>query len=108
MRRHPGVDIVLSTDWRSSADLSYLRGRFSQDIARRIVGCTPRLNGEHARYLEIKHVNDKFGIDRWLAIDDSSELFPIDCPNLVLVDRYTGISGKGELIVVDAFSRAFA
>lgn len=92
MRHYPDVDIILTTEWRKGCTLDYLRGMFVEDIRERIVGATPVLDGPMARYREICEVNQRFGIHRWVAIDDWKPHFPDGCPNVVFVDGRYGLN----------------
>jgi len=106
MRQWPHVDIVLSSDWRLGGDLDYLRSYFADDIAQRIVGGTYVEEGG-SRHNEIVRTCSSHGITRWIALDDTADLFPPECDYLVLLDRHRGLSGSGYEAAAKAFVEAF-
>ena len=77
--------------------LAEIRGFFSSDIARRIVGKTPDFDGKkpHTRFAEIQEYlrsSEKLNAS-WIAVDDSPELFPTDAP-LLLTESRLGFNGE--------------
>ncbi len=93
LRAAPSASIVISSPWREALTLDELREPFSADIACRIVGVTPLLegalrHGEIMRYLELHatHATD------WVALDDAVVEFPRGCPYLILCDPRTGLT----------------
>jgi hypothetical protein len=78
-----------------------LRALFSDDVASRIIGVTPRWNdiqdearwGTYVRQAEIEawlRVNGR-PWETWVAIDDQAALFRPFCKNLVLTSAATGL-----------------
>lgn len=100
LRELPALpDIVISSSWRFGVTLDWLRGHFSPDIAARIVGVTPGLQGYEAssgpgsRQREIEAWITEHRPDAsWLAIDDMRVLFDAGCPHLVHTNTATGVS----------------
>lgn len=98
MRDFPAVNIVISSTWRMQFDLDALKGRFSEDIASRIVGATPQLatNGPHMveqREAEIMAwllANDRQG-QPWIALDDAFWEFKRYRNRVVVCKRFIGL-----------------
>jgi hypothetical protein len=86
-RGYPQLQLVISSTWRQIYPLPALRGKFSPDIAARVIDVTPRFVDEkpYMRQREIlawlaKHRTPE---TPWLALDDTvSEFYP-GCPQLV-------------------------
>lgn len=68
------VEIVISSDWRNTMNLSQLRALFSVDVSARIVGTT-----NYAEYwnrgLEVLEYVEDHKIEDWVAIDDLDDHF---------------------------------
>lgn len=95
LRRSPSTAVVLSTDWRHSEDLASLRGYFSDpETVLRVVDALPILSDGPAR--RHREVEQWLRLNRWakryLAADDTPELFPAGCPYLYLTDRREGLT----------------
>ena len=99
MRRHPGVQIVISSTWRQQFGMLQLRAFFSADIARRIVGITPTYPADgpprmHIREWEIlqwlkqHHASNK----QWVALDDSQGDFREYRHRVVFCQPWEGLS----------------
>lgn len=90
MREFPDVDIVISSAWRELNSLDTLRGFFSPDIAKRIVGATPVFPAhiEARREAEIHAWLRHTGRENEpiVAVDDWPALFSPGCPFLLAVD----------------------
>ncbi|MCT9811356.1 HAD domain-containing protein [Acidovorax sp. Be4] len=96
------LQIVVSSTWRLSRSLEQLRERFSQDVAKRIVGCCPP-------FRSLSDVPPSLvGYEReaecrawlranaapwtlWLAVDDSPWLFRPFSKNLLVLNKRTGL-----------------
>ena len=83
--RHDAISkIVISSTWRLAIPLKELRGRFSADVAARIVGKTPESLEEetYERYAEIMAFLESKNIMAmpWVAIDDNPAHFPKGSP----------------------------
>lgn len=107
----PLVRIVISSTWRMQFDLDNLRGRFSREIASRIVGVTPqyqcvedrvqrvRLSGLGERESEIIEWLGQHGQEHspWIALDDAVWDFRryrdhvVECRNYVGFDDAVAI-----------------
>lgn len=80
VRQCPVSKIVISSTWRLAIPLKELRGKFSPDVAARIIGITPEIledevyerHAEIMAYLEGKNLKAM----PWVAIDDNPDLFP--------------------------------
>lgn len=109
MRDFPGVEIVVSSDWRWRARFSDLVAMFSEDIGKRIVGVTPVSGSgyEGSRYREIieylealtcrpENVDEVAPAPVWVAIDDTPELFPdaVIGRQVLLTDPAVGFDGR--------------
>lgn len=91
VREHPGLRIVISSNWQDAYSIKTLRHVFSPDVAQRIIGGTRSadLEGEaEDRHEQIQRYLHKAGVThvRWLALDDAAHEFPDDCAQLVLCD----------------------
>jgi hypothetical protein len=90
MREFPDIDIVISSAWRELNSLETLRGFFSPDIARRIIGATPvlHLEFEGRREREIRAWLRDTGREHeaFIAVDDWPALFSWNCDFLFTVD----------------------
>lgn len=106
------VDIIISSDWRISNELSSLKQLFSKDIQEKIKGCTPYVKQPcgSERYVEIKMFfkANKLQYPQWLAIDDREYYFPANVP-LLLCDSKVGLdeetAKKLESKVVQIFEK---
>lgn len=92
LREQPGVDVVISSNWRETHTLDELRGFFSDDLRPRVIGCTPILP-DARREDEILFAVREYGIAKWAAIDDRTQEFPATAAtNLVATDYLDGIT----------------
>ncbi|GEM_PF-1020807 len=92
IRQYPNTKIVISSDWRTMFSLEEIKSRFSDDIAKLIVGVTPCAelqkffrHREVLDYLESNHLTK----EAWVAIDDIAEHFPKGTP-LIVTNCYRG------------------
>lgn len=99
LRKHPGVDVVISSSWRTDRTLEQLRSLFAPDIAGRVIGTTPDRRAQygietHQRQREIDDWLREEGreYEGWLAIDDDAWRFVPGCQRLILVDSETGLT----------------
>lgn len=100
LRRHQGVEVVISSSWRVHHPLEELRGYFSPDIKQRVIDCTPILprNEVEPAATRVRQRECLTWLDAkrpgrpWLAIDDVPWLFEAGCPNLILTFHRTGFS----------------
>ena len=103
VRSFPVLDLVISSTWRLSRELSVLQSIFSPDVAARVVGANP-LYGDlievpeqlvgFEREAECKAwlANRGRSSDVWLAIDDRSWNFRPFNSNVFLVDGEVGLN----------------
>lgn len=95
LRDHPDWKVVISSSWREVYPWDKILDYFSADIQPRIIGATPVLKTKeppypaHPRFLEIQLylADNNHQASQWIALDDDAQLFPPDCPNLVLCDE---------------------
>lgn len=111
LRGFPGVDLVISSEWRKQFPLDALRARFSHDIAARIVGATPALaSAAHAgrRYVPARREAEMLqwlGLagrpadGPWLALDDAIWLFDRYRDRVVACAARTGFDGAVEAVL---------
>lgn len=102
LRGLPDIAIVISSSWREIGNLIDLRSLFSPDIARRIIGITPR-------WQEFPHLFQQVGYQRqteveawlrqsrmtwakWVAVDDKPWLFKPSLSNLVCCKPDVGLN----------------
>lgn len=90
LRRYPLVDVVISSNWRERMTFGELIDQFSEDMAQRIVGTTPAIDGEN-RQSEIETFCRRYGIQDWLVLDDRAELFSPYYWRLQLIDGRQGL-----------------
>ncbi len=109
LRKHPCVEIVVTSTWRTSRSLDELRFFFADDMRPRVVGSTPVLDrfnrdafrdmhapnlSEAYRQAEIEawlHMNRPMGAD-WLAIDDRHGWFEPGCKTLLITHPRLGFT----------------
>lgn len=85
------VKIVFSTSWREYSNLEKLKVRLPLNIQEKCVGLTPVIKEKmpHPRYHEIqKYLKD----NKWIALDDMRVLFPVNCPELFLLNGSEGFT----------------
>ena len=101
LRTWPGVDVVISSSWRSAFALSELVEILGPQVGARVVGCTPVLPRSTLRRFVLAEREQEIGmwllaswqpLRPWVALDDLSDLFFPGCPGLVLCDPREGLS----------------
>ena len=96
--QHPGVDVVISSTWRLTRSIEEIRGFFSPALRPRIVGVTPKLNGDSPeRFVREAEVAMWLrGSDQpwkaWAVLDDKAWLFKPFNDRVVLCDPAVGLS----------------
>lgn len=90
----PEVQIVIASNWRFTNSLGQLRSYLPPLVAQRVVAATgPALGGMHSRYREIETwLRSQRDVADWRALDDSAQLFPPGCPQLILCESHVGIA----------------
>jgi hypothetical protein len=91
----PVCQIIISSSWRFQFTLDQLKKILPGSISNLVVDVTGEaLNGQYARYNEIKHwlENKQKPFADWIAIDDSINEFPPNCPNLIATKSSQGIT----------------
>lgn len=104
LRGYPEIDIVLSTSWRT-AELSFLQNLFAEDIASRVIGSTPHLEGKWVRGREILDTVRRYGIRQWVVLDDDKRLFGPDFPNVIFTDFKVGLTQDHLFALTKRFDR---
>lgn len=121
LRDRPGVDIVISSSWREIHQFEELVTHFSEDLQRRVLGCTPaymsrqggqcvyadwapgptgyRREAECRRWL-LDNVDPRRA---WVAIDDTPDLFSPNCANLVVCDPRTALTQESLAVIHQRF-----
>ena len=99
LREHKDFNVVISSSWRDTMDLSKLRSYFSDDIRHRVIDKCPLVAHDpkpefwrHAEIMAWIEVNGYGG--SWLAIDDADKEFPAQFGQLVLCKPHIGIDDK--------------
>jgi hypothetical protein len=98
LKNHPGVGVVLSTNWRMSEDLASLKEWFTDaETAHRVFDVIPDLPAT-------RHGSRQREIEQWLrlnqftgpytALDDSPDLFDPGWEQLLLTDPREGLSDR--------------
>lgn len=91
LRRHPTIDVVISSNWRCHASMEYLLGLFSPDVRNRIAGATDEEPGIFAREKEVTSFATRHQLRSWIALDDEHQLFSPGFANLYLTNHRTGL-----------------
>ena len=96
VREVEAARIVISSDWRLVMPLDAIRELFSVDVAERIVGATPVLQGMRRlnRYREVlAYVRAQPAPVPWVAVDDDPWNYPEEAVdvNLVMTDPDRGL-----------------
>ena len=87
--------IIISSSWRFQFSLHQLKTIFPVSMSNLIIDVTGgSITGQYARYNEIKHwlESKQKPFADWMAIDDSINEFPPDCPNLIATKSSQGIT----------------
>ena len=107
LRRRPGVDVVISSTWRTQRTVGELASFFACDLQPRVIGVTSRLmhdhceqfDGEppparHARHAEVMAWLRKSQEPwrRWAALDDQPWLYRPFVRELVVCDHRVGLT----------------
>jgi hypothetical protein len=88
VREFSAARIVVSSGWRLLVPLESIRKRFSPDVAERIVGETPHLEGTRKmnRYQEVlTYLRAQPEPAPWVAVDDDPRHYPEEAVDLTLV-----------------------
>ena len=101
LRTWPGVDVVISSSWRTAFALSELVWILGPQVGARVVGCTPVLPRSTLRRFVLDGREQEIGmwlraswqsLRPWVALDGMSELFFPGSPGLLLCDVREGLS----------------
>ena len=101
LRQHRPALVVIASSWREVFPLDEIRDRFSPDIARRVVDCTPFLeatdaaNVDYLRHREVEAFLQVLGVPNapWIAIDDIPEHFRPGAP-VIATDARVGFDDR--------------
>ena len=87
-------NVVISSSWRFNSELSHLKSKLPNQLAKLIVGVTgPPEICRWPRYSEIKQYLKKHRpLAEWRALDDALLEFPRDCPELIFCHPRHGIT----------------
>ena len=93
IRSLPNAQIVITSSWREAFTVDQMRGLFSPDVARQIIGVTPIAPNQdgHYRHREVLaylKLNRREN-DLWLALDDDPLHYP-RLNNVLLIDGERG------------------
>lgn len=90
------IKIVFSTSWREYSTVERLANFLPEKIRDKCIGktCLISQSMPHTRFHEIMSYVKEHNIsdNDWIAIDDMRVLFPLDCPNLLLIDGSSGFT----------------
>ncbi len=107
LRRRPGIDVVISSTWRTQRTVGELASFFASDLQPRVIGVTPgfmrdnweQFGGEppptrHARHAEVKAWlrRSEAPWRRWAALDDQPWLYRPFTRELVVCDHRVGLT----------------
>lgn len=102
------VKIVISSTWRLHYSLETIKKRFTPSLRNLVVGATPNLLA-NSRYHEILVYLEKCKgkENAWLAIDDETNTFPLNCP-IIQCDSQEGFDQNCahllEVILADKYA----
>jgi hypothetical protein len=95
LRRHPSIEVVITSTWRMQHSLEELQEYFSEDLRHRVVGVVPFINRTpFSRFQEVQAYLAEQAPCRWAALDDEAHLFPPDCRNLVHTVAAEGVAAR--------------
>jgi len=91
IRRYENSKIVISSSWIEIFAIEAIKTLFSNEVAEKIMGATPRLNHplKYFRYHEVLDYLKQNEAEPWVAIDDIAEHFPPDAP-VIVTNPYIG------------------
>ncbi len=93
LRKHPRVQVVISSTWRFQYSLQELKEWFSEDLWDRIIDVTPEAAaGPGSRQHEIELWLREHPALHWVALDDEAALFRPGCPWLMKTDTRIGLT----------------
>ena len=92
LRKHQNALVIISSDWGINASLEYLRTYFSADVKERFISILPDYKVDWSRQQSIEAFCRENGIHRWIAIDDSADLFPGRPQWLFLTNRRVALN----------------
>lgn len=101
LRQHVALQMVLAAGEEDADLIDELKGKFSGDVAKRIIGDTSGNGGksdEQTRYDQIRRFLRRQGLprDNWAALDDAKDEFPPSCRQLVLCRPEVGFDQDAE------------
>lgn len=84
------LQIVISSSWRYHYSLREMKSNL-KSLGGFVTGVTPDIRFcSHQRYHEIMEVVSAYRIPDWRALDDTRDLFPNDCEQLIECDPRRG------------------
>jgi HAD domain in Swiss Army Knife RNA repair proteins len=101
LRQHHALQMAVAADREDEYSLDAVKGKFSGDVAKRIIGGTsaPAPKGEEqTRYHKIRLFLRRQGLprDAWAALDDAEDEYPPHCRQLVLCRPEVGFDEDAE------------
>lgn len=94
LREFQGIQVVISSAWRTRRSLDELRDIFSPELRSRVIGVTPQLprsEGHRQREIENWLIEHDRGHEDWIAIDDWPPLFDQVCPMVFFTETLIGL-----------------
>ncbi len=99
----PNVQFMLSSTWRHDADQEYIESKLGLKITSKLVGATPHLSARsYRRQKEVEQSVVSLGIKKFLAIDDTADIFDPGYEYLVLCNKSEGF-GHAERDLIRAW-----
>ncbi len=99
----PDIQIILSSDWRSDCDETWLKNKLGSDLFSKIVGYTP-VTLEHDKSLEIEMVLDYKTPSKFVILDSEKLSTTRQNGLVVRTESYKGIEQEQVDKIVQYFS----
>lgn len=93
LRKHGGVDVVISSNWKDTHTLAQLKAMFPGDLQERVIGTTPDCRGR--REDQILELVERHDIELWAAVDDREDGFPTTAAmHLAKTEYFDGLNAS--------------
>ena len=102
LRQHGALQMALAAGEEDLCLIDELRGKFSGDVAKRVIGDTSTTGSaqghDQTRYDQIRRFLRRQGLprDAWAALDDAKDEFPPSCRQVVLCRPEVGFDEDAE------------